>query len=100
KTRAYHRLQDDVPAEVKRRRLQELICAFREEVGAVNQSAVGSTHLVLVEGPSKRSPDELCGRNDGNTKVIFPDIQDDDDVSARNGVRARPGDYVLVKVKG
>lgn len=52
KTHAYHRLQDDVPAEVKQRRLQELIAVFREEAARVNGSLVGSTQLVLVEGVS------------------------------------------------
>ncbi|KAM8946937.1 mitochondrial tRNA methylthiotransferase CDK5RAP1 [Pelodytes ibericus] len=96
KTRAYHRLQDDVPEEVKRRRLKELIAVFREEASRVNQRAVGSIQLVLVEGPSKRSPAELCGRNDGNTKVIFTDSIEAVSTSQQNGVR--PGGYVLVKV--
>ncbi|KAM4691454.1 mitochondrial tRNA methylthiotransferase CDK5RAP1 [Rhinophrynus dorsalis] len=98
KTRAYHRLQDDVKPEVKRRRLEELIAVFREEAVRVNQRAVGSTHLVLVEGPSKRSPSELCGRNDGNTKVIFPETPAEGNQSKENKSRIRPGDYVLVKI--
>lgn len=52
KTRAYHRLQDDVPAEVKRRRLEELISVFREEATRVNGAMVGRSQLVLVEGVS------------------------------------------------
>uniref|UniRef100_A0A8D0HI91 Mitochondrial tRNA methylthiotransferase CDK5RAP1 n=1 Tax=Sphenodon punctatus TaxID=8508 RepID=A0A8D0HI91_SPHPU len=72
KTRAFHRLEDDVPAEVKQQRLAELIAVFREEAAQVNAAALGSTQLVLVEGPSKRSDSELCGRSDGNIKVIFP----------------------------
>ncbi|KAM4623052.1 mitochondrial tRNA methylthiotransferase CDK5RAP1 [Discoglossus pictus] len=98
KTRAYHRLQDDVPPEVKKRRLEELVMVFRNEALRLNQAAVGSTQLVLVEGPSKRSPTELCGRNDGNTKVIFPDIQVPGSSSLQNGGQAQPGDYVLVKI--
>ncbi|NWI16527.1 CK5P1 protein, partial [Crypturellus soui] len=97
KTRAYHRLQDDVPADVKRRRLQELIAVFREEAARANGAAVGSSQVVLVEGPSKRSPSELCGRNDGNIKVIFPDAEVED-AEGKALVRAQPGDYVLVKV--
>uniref|UniRef100_A0A8C5QAA0 Mitochondrial tRNA methylthiotransferase CDK5RAP1 n=1 Tax=Leptobrachium leishanense TaxID=445787 RepID=A0A8C5QAA0_9ANUR len=92
KTRAHHRLQDDVPAEVKKRRLEELIMVFREEAGRVNQGAVGSTQLVLVEGPSKRSVTELCGRNDGNIKVIFSSPSSQPDC-----VTVQPGDYVLIK---
>uniref|UniRef100_G3VNV9 Mitochondrial tRNA methylthiotransferase CDK5RAP1 n=1 Tax=Sarcophilus harrisii TaxID=9305 RepID=G3VNV9_SARHA len=64
KTRAYHRLQDDVPEEVKQRRLAELITAFREGAAEANMAVVGHTQLILVEGPSKRSTTELCGRND------------------------------------
>ncbi|KAM6053630.1 mitochondrial tRNA methylthiotransferase CDK5RAP1 [Chlamydotis macqueenii] len=98
KTRAYHRLQDDVPADVKRRRLEELIAVFREEAARANEAMVGQSQLVLVEGPSKRSASELCGRNDGNIKVIFPDAEMEDAAGCEAPGRARPGDYVLVKV--
>ncbi|XP_069807903.1 mitochondrial tRNA methylthiotransferase CDK5RAP1 [Dendropsophus ebraccatus] len=98
KTRAFHRLNDDVPPEVKKRRLEELIAVFREEAEKVNQRAVGSTQLVLVEGVSKRSSSELCGRNDGNTKVVFPDLPITSPSLLENDVRAKPGDYVLVKI--
>ncbi|XP_057280753.1 mitochondrial tRNA methylthiotransferase CDK5RAP1 isoform X1 [Pezoporus wallicus] len=98
KTRAFHRLQDDVPAEVKQRRLQELIAVFREEAARANEAMVGQCQLVLVEGPSKRSALELCGRNDGNIKVIFPDAEVEDAAGCQALARAQPGDYVLVKV--
>lgn len=98
KTRAFHRLNDDVPPVVKKRRLEELIAVFREEAEKVNKRAVGSTQLVLVEGVSKRSPSELCGRNDGNTKVVFPYLPIANNTLLENDVRARPGDYVLVKI--
>ncbi|KAM9527950.1 mitochondrial tRNA methylthiotransferase CDK5RAP1 [Guaruba guarouba] len=98
KTRAFHRLQDDVPAEVKQRRLQELITVFREEAARANETMVGQCQLVLVEGPSKRSALELCGRNDGNIKVIFPDAEVEDAAECQAPARAQPGDYVLVKV--
>lgn len=52
KTRAHHRLQDDVPAEVKQRRLEELIATFREEAASANAALVGQAQLVLVEGVS------------------------------------------------
>uniref|UniRef100_A0A8B9RVI5 Mitochondrial tRNA methylthiotransferase CDK5RAP1 n=1 Tax=Accipiter nisus TaxID=211598 RepID=A0A8B9RVI5_9AVES len=98
KTRAYHRLQDDVPADIKKRRLEELITVFREEAARANEAMVGQSQLVLVEGPSKRSASELCGRNDGNIKVIFPDAEIEDAAGCKALVRAQPGDYVLVKV--
>ncbi|XP_068598031.1 mitochondrial tRNA methylthiotransferase CDK5RAP1 [Brachionichthys hirsutus] len=92
KTQAFHRLQDDVPAEVKRRRLEECMGVFREEAAGVNASLIGSTQLVLVEGDSKRSAEDLCGRTDGNTKVIFP--KEDES----NTAPVKGGDYVLVKI--
>ncbi|NXG48510.1 CK5P1 protein, partial [Psilopogon haemacephalus] len=99
KTKAFHRLQDDVPASVKQRRLQELITAFREEAARANQAMVGQEQVVLVEGPSKRSASELCGRNDGNIKVIFPAAQEEEeDAGSKALFRPQPGDYVLVKV--
>lgn len=98
KTRAYHRLKDDVPEEVKLRRLKELITVFREEATKTNKTSVGCTQLVLVEGFSKRSTTDLCGRNDANLKVIFPDAQVEDITNPGLKVRAQPGDYVLVKI--
>ncbi|KAM4842393.1 mitochondrial tRNA methylthiotransferase CDK5RAP1 [Thomomys bottae] len=98
KTRAYHRLKDDVPEEVKLRRLEELINVFREEALKANKTSVGCTQLVLVEGLSKRSSTELCGRNDGNLKVIFPDVEMEDVTNPELTVRAQPGDYVMVKI--
>ncbi|XP_031289838.1 mitochondrial tRNA methylthiotransferase CDK5RAP1 isoform X2 [Camelus dromedarius] len=98
KTRAYHRLKDDIPEEVKLRRLEELITVFREEATKANKAFVGCTQLVLVEGLSKRSATDLCGRNDGNLKVIFPDAEMEDVTNSGLRVRAQPGDYVLVKI--
>uniref|UniRef100_A0A8C6RCC4 CDK5 regulatory subunit associated protein 1 n=1 Tax=Nannospalax galili TaxID=1026970 RepID=A0A8C6RCC4_NANGA len=98
KTRAYHRLKDDVPEEVKLRRLEELITVSREEASKANETSVGCTQLVLVEGFSKRSSTDLCGRNDGNLKVIFPDAEVEDVANPGFKVRAQPGDYVLVKI--
>uniref|UniRef100_A0A7N8WS84 Mitochondrial tRNA methylthiotransferase CDK5RAP1 n=1 Tax=Mastacembelus armatus TaxID=205130 RepID=A0A7N8WS84_9TELE len=98
KTHAYHRLQDDVPAEVKQRRLEECISVFREEAVRVNTALIGSTQLVLVEGESKRSAKDLCGRTDGNMKVIFPkdNVALEPAESQTGPINA--GDYVLVKV--
>ncbi|XP_077192205.1 mitochondrial tRNA methylthiotransferase CDK5RAP1 [Paroedura picta] len=98
KTRAFHRLPDDVPMEVKLRRAKELMAVFREEAAAANAAAVGRVQAVLVEGPSRRSPLDLCGRNDGNVKVIFPDAEMDDGSGLGSTAKAKPGDYVLVKI--
>ncbi|XP_060925018.1 CDK5 regulatory subunit-associated protein 1 [Limanda limanda] len=98
KTHAHHRLEDDVPAEVKRRRLEECIGVFREEAARVNATLIGSIQLVLVEGQSKRSAEDLCGRTEGNVKVIFPkeDVAVQDAESTTAPISA--GDYVLVKI--
>uniref|UniRef100_A0AAY5EE17 Mitochondrial tRNA methylthiotransferase CDK5RAP1 n=1 Tax=Electrophorus electricus TaxID=8005 RepID=A0AAY5EE17_ELEEL len=98
KTQAYHRLGDDIPAEVKKRRLEELICTFREEATKVNTRLIGSTQLVLVEGESKKSSQDLCGRNDGNVKVIFPRKDLLSYPTDTNPVTVKAGDYVLVKI--
>lgn len=93
KTHAFHRLNDDVPAEVKQRRLAESIDVFREEALKVNAALVGSEQLVLVEGESKRSAEDLCGRTDGNMKVVFPAKP-----AELSGAPIRAGDYVLVQI--
>ncbi|MEQ2297487.1 CDK5 regulatory subunit associated protein 1, partial [Ameca splendens] len=97
KTHAFHRLQDDVAPQVKQRRLEECISVFRAEAERVNAAAIGSMQLVLVEGESKRSADDLCGRTDGNMKVIFPKEDVAVQASASNTVPVCAGDYVLVK---
>ncbi|XP_061731573.1 CDK5 regulatory subunit-associated protein 1 isoform X2 [Nerophis ophidion] len=98
KTHAFHSLQDNVPVAVKKHRLEECISAFRQEAAKINAALVGSTQLVLVEGESKRSAKELCGRTDGNMRVIFSR----EDVAAQsaesNTAAVNPGDYVLVKI--
>lgn len=98
KTHAYHRLEDNVPAPVKKRRLEELISVFREKATKVNMTLIGNTQLVLVEGKSKRSSEELCGRNDGNVKVIFPKTNLPVQPEKTQMACITPGDYVLVKI--
>ena len=68
KTHASHAFQDDVPGEVKQRRLEELISAFREEAVKVNSALVGTTQLVLVEGVSTAAAAHLTitTRTDGH----------------------------------
>lgn len=98
KTQAFHHLEDDVPSEVKQRRLAECINVFREEAERINASLTGSTQLVLVEGESKRSADDLCGRTDGNMKVIFPKEDVAVGSAGFNSAPMKAGDYVLVKI--
>uniref|UniRef100_A0A1J3FS38 CDK5RAP1-like protein n=1 Tax=Noccaea caerulescens TaxID=107243 RepID=A0A1J3FS38_NOCCA len=72
KTHAHRNYTDDVPEEVKQRRLTELIEAFRETTGPCYDSQVGSVQLVLVDGPNKRAPEtELIGKTDKGHRVSF-----------------------------
>jgi MiaB/RimO family radical SAM methylthiotransferase len=99
KTHAYHRLSDDVPHEVKQRRLRELIDTHQRIASEENSARIGEEHVVLVEKRSKRSDKDLSGRNDGNIKVIFPDVLVPSDSTGRE-VKMAPGDYVIVKIAG
>ncbi|XP_070814631.1 mitochondrial tRNA methylthiotransferase CDK5RAP1 [Chaetodon trifascialis] len=98
KTHAFHRLQDDVPTEVKQQRLEECISVFREEAARVNAALIGGTQLVLVEGESKRSAKDMCGRTDGNIKVIFPKEDVAVQPAESHSAPVNTGDYVLVKI--
>lgn len=71
KTRAFHRLIDDVPNEIKQRRYLEMVEVFRKTATALNKSKLGQTHLVLIDQVSKRSATDYSGRNDNNTLVNF-----------------------------
>jgi len=70
-TLAARKLADDIPLEVKKRRLDEIINKQRETSLARNRRDIGRVHKVLVEGPSKKSDEQLSGRNDQNKVVIF-----------------------------
>ncbi len=71
-TYASRHLPDDVPEEVKLRRLNELI-ALQTEISALqNKKDEGRSFDVLVEGFSKRSREQLCGRTEQNKMVVFP----------------------------
>ncbi|ALW86284.1 tRNA-2-methylthio-N(6)-dimethylallyladenosine synthase MiaB [Hymenobacter sedentarius] len=71
-TLAARKLTDDIPLEVKKRRLQEIIDLQQLHSGERNQRGVGRVHQVLVENFSKRSKEHLSGRNSQNQVVIFP----------------------------
>ncbi|XP_069740743.1 mitochondrial tRNA methylthiotransferase CDK5RAP1 isoform X2 [Narcine bancroftii] len=98
KTHAHHKMKDSVPAVVKQRRLEELIAVFREEATKLNTELVGTEQVVLVEGASKRSKVELCGRNDANIKVIIPNLVIPCDWSPDMHASIRPGDYISVQI--
>jgi tRNA-2-methylthio-N6-dimethylallyladenosine synthase len=77
---------DDVPQEVKTRRLNEIIELQNQLSLESNRRDVGKVFEVLVEGPSKRNPEELCGRTGSDKMCVFP------------GLGHKAGDYVRVKV--
>lgn len=85
-TLAARHYPDDVPLDVKTRRLNEIIALQSELSLKSNQNDIGKTFKILVEGPSKKNPDELCGRSGSNKMCVFP------------GCGHKAGDYVDVKV--
>ena len=73
KTLAERRFEDNVPEEVKGARLTEIIDLQQVHSLEANKKHVGRTLKVLVEGPSKRRPDEfMSGRTGHKTKAVFP----------------------------
>lgn len=71
-TQAQRKLEDDIPDNVKKRRLTEIIDLQMKHSLYRNQEHVGKVHKILVEGVSKKSDKELFGRNTQNTVVVFP----------------------------
>lgn len=65
-------LQDDTPREVKLRRLQHLQAVIEENAARISQRMVGSRQRILVEGVSRKDPNELQGRTENNRVVNFP----------------------------
>jgi tRNA-2-methylthio-N6-dimethylallyladenosine synthase len=85
-TYASQHLEDNIPEEVKTRRLEEIIALQLEHSLMRNKASVGKTYEVLVEGFSKRSREQLFGRTPQNKVVIF----DKEDY--------RIGDKVMVEI--
>ena len=65
-------LHDDTPQEVKLKRLQHLQAVIEENVRRISDSRVGTVQKILVEGPSRKDPNELMGRTECNRIVNFP----------------------------
>lgn len=72
KTLAERKYADDVPAEVKSRRLAEIVNLQVKHSAERTKEGLGKVHRVLVEGLSKKSKEQLFGRNTQNTVVVFP----------------------------
>ncbi len=86
-TKAARKLKDDVPDDVKTRRLNEII-SLQNKLSAISKKHdIGKTCEVLIEGASKRSSDNLSGRTTQNKVVVFP------------GEGRKNGDYVNVCIE-
>jgi len=86
-TPAARKFEDDVPLEVKKRRLTEIIELQTSIARKLNAEQVGKTFKVLIEGDSKKSDQEWKGRTTQNRMVVFPKLEGQ-----------KPGDYVIVSI--
>ena len=87
-TPAERKFTDNVPKEIKQRRLSEVIDKQMQHSLLRNKNRVGKIFEVLVEGYSKKSTDNLYGRTTQNTVVVFPKENH------------KAGDYVMVQITG
>ncbi|HLG33812.1 MAG TPA: tRNA (N6-isopentenyl adenosine(37)-C2)-methylthiotransferase MiaB [Bacteroidia bacterium] len=71
-TLAQRKYPDDVPQEIKLRRVQEVIALQQKHSAIRVKEGVGKVHRVLIEGTSKKSDEMFSGRNTQNTVVVFP----------------------------
>ena len=86
-TLAARKFEDDVPLDVKKRRLSEIIALQSKISLEHNQRDIGKTFKVLIEGNSKKSDDHFKGRNSQNKMIVFPKV-----------AGKEPGDYIEVRV--
>ncbi|SED07656.1 tRNA-i(6)A37 thiotransferase enzyme MiaB [Tenacibaculum sp. MAR_2009_124] len=86
-TLAAKKMEDDIPLDIKKRRLQEIIDIQQEHSLLRTQEQIGKIQEVLIEGTSKKNPNEWKGRNTQNTVVVFPKEH------------YKMGDFVNVKIQ-
>ncbi|MEL6866040.1 MAG: tRNA (N6-isopentenyl adenosine(37)-C2)-methylthiotransferase MiaB [Bacteroidota bacterium] len=86
-TLAARKYEDDIPLEIKKRRLQEVIRLQNQISFRHNKADIGKTFKVLIEGDSKKSDRDFKGRNSQNKMIVFP-----------KGGDYKKGDYVYVTV--
>jgi tRNA-2-methylthio-N6-dimethylallyladenosine synthase len=89
-TLAQRRYKDDVPEEIKKKRLQEIVEVQNRLSLESNRKDVGKTFTVLIEGNSKRSDLHWTGRTSQNKVIVF----------AKRDYELKKSDYVTVKVMG
>ena len=87
-TLAARRYKDDVPEEIKKRRLQEIVALQGKLSFESNQRDIGKSFKVLIEGDSKRSSNDWMGRNTQNKVIVF----------SKGNQDLKKGDYAWVKV--
>ncbi|MCP3932007.1 MAG: tRNA (N6-isopentenyl adenosine(37)-C2)-methylthiotransferase MiaB [Bacteroidetes bacterium] len=87
-TLAARKHEDDIPLEIKKRRLSEVIRLQNQISFQHNQRDIGKTFKVLIEGNSKKSDADFKGRNSQNKMIVFPKKSD-----------YQTGDYVHVKIE-
>jgi tRNA-2-methylthio-N6-dimethylallyladenosine synthase len=80
-------MEDDVPEDVKSKRLQEIIDVQQQISFEKNQALIGTEDIILVEGFSKKSNEFIAGRTDTNKTVIVPINE-----------KIKTGDYLKVKI--
>ena len=86
-TLAAKKMEDDVPEAIKKRRLQEVIALQQKHSLYRTEQHLGKIEEVLIEGTSKKNPNEWKGRNTQNTVIVFPKEH------------YQLGDFVMVKVE-
>lgn len=87
-TLASRKYPDDIPSALKTERLNEIIALQTKMSLKSNEKDLGKVFKVLIEGPSKRNPNDLCGRASNNKMCVFPSESRD----------LKAGDYVDVVV--
>ena len=87
-TLAERRYKDDVPLDVKKKRLQEIVDVQGKLSHTSNKKDIGKTFAVLIEGESKKSKKDWMGRSSQNKVIVFP----------KENIELKKGDYVTVKV--
>jgi tRNA-2-methylthio-N6-dimethylallyladenosine synthase len=87
-TLAARRYTDDVPDDVKQRRLEEIIKLQNSHSRESYKNDIGKEFEILIEGDSKRSDKDWCGRNSQNKMTVFP----------KGTANLKKGDYVMVKI--
>ena len=87
-TLAERRFEDDVPLETKKNRLYEIVDMQGKLSTQSNLNDLGKTFKVLIEGNSKKSEIDWCGRTEQNKSIVFP----------KGNYELKKGDYVMVKV--